>query len=338
MAVAAPPISGFALASLARWAATLPPTPDASGLTGAPSSRQPDLIVFSSATPLRLLSDLASTGLRQLISLLPIVERLLQDPAPEASPLPLGHLAKALGAAAQQIEEGHEGLLTGDAARLSPGTARASSTARDTLRATARELGVAYDPYLPRGAADRLQSGRAPDARQALRAAARQVGEAHSDSSTPQAPAPGGDRAASAVNRWLGDAKQALRGASGLLVRAEYRLQAAASPSSEERAPPTVSHAPAGSDTAWALNQVSLAQHQVAAALLTVTASPLRRVAPSRAPAAAAPATRIYRLNSVIAALGAGLLAVLGWLAAGSWSLASGFACLVVTGMATAVW
>ena len=102
MAVLAP-VSGLQLEALARL-------PDARPLPGpAPepkSSVFSDVVVFSSA-PMRVLSDRASAGLRQLASLLPLIEQAVS----EETTLALGHLSKAAGTAARQITEGHEALL-----------------------------------------------------------------------------------------------------------------------------------------------------------------------------------------------------------------------------------
>ncbi len=159
------PVQGFSLAALARLVSL--PLPSAAPPSA--QSRSPDVVVFSSA-PFRLLSDLAATGLRQLTTLLPALEQALQGD----SAAPLGHLAKAAGAAARQITEGHVALLAEGPERVAAslrGELSAPATdvppeARQLLRTLARQLGTPSDS----------EPNPEPRTTETLRTAARQLG------------------------------------------------------------------------------------------------------------------------------------------------------------------
>ena len=159
------PVQGFSLAALARLISL--PLPSAAPPSA--QSRSPDVVVFSSA-PFRLLSDLAAAGLRQLTTLLPALEQALQGD----SAAPLGHLAKAAGAAARQITEGHVALLAEGPERVAAslrGELPASGTdvppeARQLLRTLARQLGTPSDS----------EPNPEPRTTETLRTATRQVG------------------------------------------------------------------------------------------------------------------------------------------------------------------
>lgn len=138
------PVQGSSLAALARSISL--PLPSAA--PPSTQSRSPDVVVFSSA-PFRLLSDLAAAGLRQLTTLLPALEQALQGD----SAAPLGYLAKAAGAAARQITEGHVALLAEGPERVAaslrgelsaPGT-DVPAEGRQLLRTLARQLGTPSD-------------------------------------------------------------------------------------------------------------------------------------------------------------------------------------------------
>lgn len=299
------PVPGFSLAALARLAAALP-LPSA-----APSSaqqRSPDVVVFSSA-PFRLLSDLASAGLRQLTALLPAIEQALQDD----SAAPLGHLAKAAGAAARQITEGHVALLAEGPERVAaslrgeipiPATATPSE-AQQVLRTLARQLGTAAEPEP------------APDVRtsETLRTIARQIGTAE-----PLASPLAADKEASPIERWLGEAKLVLRSTGDALDRAEQQLIALP--------PATAPDAP----SAWALAQITAAQAQVTAAYSSLSHSlrePRRIAAAITAGSFAIPADHLAGATTMC-----GMLLVLAtlWLAGGIWSLVTGTVGLIGIG------
>ena len=148
MAVMAP-VSGLSLAALARFSAGLP-LPEAAAPPDK-QARMPDVVVFSSA-PMRVLSDLASAGLRQLAALLPMIEQAVQG----ESPAPLGLLAKAASAAARQIGDGHEALLAEGPDRVAASIAATTSHAvcRPSDWRGRHQAGAAH----PR-AADRRGSG-----------------------------------------------------------------------------------------------------------------------------------------------------------------------------------
>lgn len=298
------PVQSLSLATLARLA-TLP-LPSA-----APSSAQqraPDVVVFSSA-PFRLLSDLASAGLLQLTALLPALERALQDDGATS----LGHLAKAAGAAARQITEGHVALLAEGPERVAawlrgetpiPTTA-ISSEARQTLRTLARQLGTApeADP--------------APDARtsETLRTIARQIGTAERLAFPLVA-----DPDTSPIQRWLDEAKLVLRGTGDALDRAEQQLTAFPQT--------TTPDAP----SSWALAQITAAQVQVSAAYGSLSKSlrePRRFTAAIGAGSFAMPPDHLAGATTMF-----GMLLVLAtlWLAGGIWSLVTGTAGLIAVG------
>lgn len=214
MAVMAP-VSGLSLAALARFSAGLPlpeaaPSPDK-------QPRLPDVVVFSSA-PMRVLSDLASAGLRQLAALLPLIEQAVQG----ESPAPLGHLAKAASAAARQIGDGHEALLAEGPDRVAASMQRpfpAQSAApsvvgldtKQGLRTLARQMGEDAKG-LPADGPDQVsalskrqlstQSAAPPtvgvDTKQVLRTLARQVGD-----ETEALPGEGPNRVAASLQRQL---------------------------------------------------------------------------------------------------------------------------------------
>lgn len=299
------PVQGFSLAALARLVAL--PLPSAA-LPSA-QSRAPDVVVFSSA-PFRLLSDLAGAGLRQLTTLLPALEQALQD----AAAAPLGHLAKAAGAAARQIAEGHVALIAEGPERVAASlrgelpapVTEVPADAHQLLRTLARQLGTAPD------------AEPAPEIRanESLRTIARQIGmpdhPAAPRSSEPEA---------SPIERWLSDAELVLRGTSDVLDRAEQRL--ATLP--QATAPETPS--------AWALAQIAAAQVQVTAAYGSLGHS-LR--APRRAIAAAASISFALSADGVAGATTMlGMLVVLAalWFAGGVWSFVSGIAGLVALGV-----
>ena len=188
MAVMAP-VSGLSLAALAKFSAGLP-LPEAAAAPDK-QGRVPDVVVFSSA-PMRVLSDLASAGLRQLAALLPILEQAVQ----EESAVPLGYLANAAGAAARQIGEGHPALIAEGPDRVAAALrgptlpqnnspANATTDTKQMLRTLARQISADAEPAqdgLTSEAPDRLAAalskspaGAPPDPKQVLRAVAHQL-------------------------------------------------------------------------------------------------------------------------------------------------------------------
>lgn len=336
------PVQGFSLATLARLISL--PLPSAAPPSA--QSRSPDVVVFSSA-PFRLLSDLAATGLRQLTTLLPALEQALQGD----SATPLGHLAKAAGAAARQITEGHVALLAEGPERVAAslrGELPASGTdvpaeARQLLRTLARQLGTSSDaePSPEPRATDALRTAvrqlgldgslAAPRSSEAelgadaqpnetLRTVARQIGM-DDHLAAPRSAEPD----ASPIQRWLADAELVLRGTGDALGRAEQRLA--------ELPPAATPDAP----SAWALAQVTAAQVLVAAAYGSLTQS--SRVWRGTKANAAATVTSFSFALSAERLAGAttmlGMLVVLAtlWLAGGVWSLVTGFAGLLAVGL-----
>ncbi|RZK88141.1 MAG: hypothetical protein EOO66_18645, partial [Methylobacterium sp.] len=185
-----PPVQGLSLAALARLVAL--PLPSAAPPSAEP--RAPDVVVFSSA-PFRLLSDLAGAGLQQLTTLLPVLEQALQDD----SAVSLGHLAKAAGAAARQIADGHVALLAEGPERVAASlrgelpapVTEMPTEARQVLRALARQIGTEPD----------TKSAPESRANDGLRTLARQVGTA---SDAKPAPEPRANEGLRTLARQLG--------------------------------------------------------------------------------------------------------------------------------------
>ena len=350
MAVTAP-VPGLSAVALPPWEAALP-LPEigaATGTTvgapigttvGAPigttagavtgaDGTLPDLVVFSSA-PLRLLSDLAASGLRQLIALLPTIERAVQ----EASPLSLGHLARAVGAAARQIGDGHAALLAEGPDRVAAAVPRESGMA--ALRTVARQLGAAT-PDVKSDTETPSETGRAgaapDDARQILRAVARQLGTA-ADAPLLRPDPAAADRADSAVEHWLGDADHALRDASNVLDRAEEQLRPLVAHAADEQ-PVLAGQHPT---SVWAMTEVIAAQAQVAAAFGGLATFRLRP-APWAAPAGSAVGgLRLDHLAGAITLFGIALLLAIVWLLGGIWSAAVGVGGTIVALAVAALW
>lgn len=320
------PVPGFSLANLIRLAASLP-LPSAA----LPSAQQraPDVVVFSSA-PLRLLSDLASAGLRQLTALLPALEQALQD----ESVAPLGHLAKSITVAARQVTDGHVALLAEGPERAAaslrgelpiPSTAM-TGEARQLLRTFARQLGNERENKAPTESDSETPTELAPDARtdETLRTIARQVGSTERLASTPAR-----DSDASPIELWLAEAKQVLRNTGDALDRADEHLRSVAL----DMAPVSRSTALAEPPSAWALAQVAAAQLQVAAAYGSLGQS-LR--GPRRLPRAITAGTLAIAPDHLAAATtGFGMLLVLAtlWLAGGIWSVITGTVGLIAIGL-----
>lgn len=300
------PAQGLSLATLARLATLELPLPSAA----PPSAQQraPDVVVFSSA-PFRMLSDLASAGLKQLTALLPALQQASQDDGANS----LGHLAKAAGAAARQITEGHVALLAEGPERVAaslrgevpiPATA-VPSEARQILRTLARQIGTSPEAE---PAADARTS-------ETLRTAARQIGASERLASPLVA-----DPDASPIQQWLGEAKLVLRDTGDALDRAEQRL--AALP--QAMTPDT--------PTAWALAQITAAQVQVTAAYGSLGQSlrePRRLAAAIGVGSFTNPTDHLAGATTMF-----GMLLVLGtlWLAGGIWSLVTGTAGLIAIG------
>ncbi len=130
------PVAGFSLAALERFPAGSP-LPEAT-TASVKQPALPDVIVFSSA-PLRILSDLASAGLRQLAALLPRIEQAVQ----EGSTVSLGYLAKAASTAARQISDGHQALVAEGPDRVAATLQSNGPTdSKQLLRTLARQIGA----------------------------------------------------------------------------------------------------------------------------------------------------------------------------------------------------
>lgn len=307
MAITAP-VPGLSLAVLAQLAAYLP-LPAAETASAKPQPL-PDTVVFSSP-PTRLLSDIASAGLRQLAALLPAIEGAIRD----ESVVPLGQLAKAVSTAARQIADGHVALLAEGPDRIVaampgrvplPGAPLPSSgDAKQLLRDLARQLGA--------------ETERMPDAHtsETLRTIARQIDAARVEPRIP--PDPG----AGPIQRWLTEAKHVLRTTGGALDRAEATLRPLVA-----EARPDAGGQPS---TIWALTEIMAAQAQLIAAYASL---PPTRTEPRRT----AGTTGEFRLTlplqqlaGATALLGMMLIAAVLWLSGGIWALATGAAGLVVT-------
>ena len=320
------PVQGLSLATLARLVAL--PLPSAA--PPSEQSRAPDVVVFSSA-PFRLLSDLAGAGLRQLTALLPALEQALQDDGAVS----LGHLAKAAGAAARQIAEGHVALIAEGPERVAASlrgelpapVTQVSTEANQVLRTLARQLGTSSDAEPatatranenPRtlgrqpGTISDAEPAPEPRANESLRAVARQIG-------TQDHPAPprSSEPETSPIERWLSDAELVLRDTGDVLDRAEQRLTALPQATTPE------------TPSAWALAQITAAQVQVTAAYGSLGHSlraPRRTIAAAASTSFALSADRFAGATTML-----GMLLVLGtlWLAGGLWSLVTGIAGLI---------
>ena len=340
MAVMAP-VPELSLALLARLTAALPlpgagvepgkqsglsgvaafPPPEITAGPGQPS-RVPDVVVFSSA-PMRVLSDLASAGLRQLTALLPVLEQAVQA----ESTAPLGILAKAVAVAARQIVEGHTALLAegpdrvaaalrGEVLTKSGAPTSAATDTKQMLRTLARQIGAEIEP-----AQDSHVS-------ETLRTIARQIGA--SDTLEPRSAAEAGD---GLIQRWLGEATHVLRSTGATLDRAEQQLRPLVSEEPTQLAGALLAgtNVAGMSPSAWVLSEILAAQAQIAMAYASVgqartTARFTYRAAP-----------RTLSLNNLAGAttlLGMLLILATLWLVGGLWSVATGLVALA----ATAVW
>lgn len=299
------PVQGLSLAALARLVAL--PLPSAAPPSA--QSRAPDVVVFSSA-PFRLLSDLAGAGLRQLTTLLPALEQALQDDGAVS----LGHLAKAAGAAARQIAEGHVALIAEGPERVAASlrgelpapVTEMSTEAHQVLRTLARQLGTVSD----------AEPTPEPRANESLRTVARQIG-AQDHPAAPRSSEPEG----SPIERWLNDAELVLRDTGDVLDRAEQRLSALPQATTPE------------TPSAWALAQITAAQVQVTAAYGSFGHSlraPRRAIAAAASTSFALSADRFAGATTML-----GMLLVLGtlWIAGGVWSLVTGIAGLIALGL-----
>ena len=250
-----------------------------------------------------------------MTALLPALEQAVLD----ESVVPLGHLAKAVSAAARQIEDGHGALLAEGPDRvlaampgpfsLPSGTPSASSEeARQLLRDLARQVGVETE-----GAPGEKTS-------EALRTVARQIGATDVQSRPP--PEPG----ESPIDRWLAEAKHAIRSTEDALDRAEATLRPIVTD-----ARPEVCKQPS---PLWALTEITAAQVQLIAAYASL---PPTRAEPRRVVGATARFSIRLPLDQFAGAttlLGMLLLLAALWLAGGLWMLATGAAGLAMT----AVW
>ncbi len=290
---------------------TTPRSPD----LGASSSRSPDTVVFSSA-PFRLLAEVATTGLRQLATLLPTLERVAADPAVAPS---LGHLAKAAAAAARQVSDGHDALLAQGSERIvaalpgratprAPGSAPPPGVAEPPLRTLARSVGQSDAPP---PALIRVDEG--------FRATMRQLG---ASADAPPLPFRDIPPDADPATSWLREADHLLRRADDALDSAINR-------------PPLPPLDPLPLNPAainWALVEVAAARSDIVAARTRLAAHPAAaRSAPS--PGRATFAHVALPLQGGLGLLGLGLLFVLLLVVTGAWSLAAGLAALAGTAL-----
>lgn len=349
------PVQGLSLAALARLVAL--PLPSAA--PPSEQSRAPDVVVFSSA-PFRLLSDLAGAGLRQLTTLLPALEQALQND----SAVPLGHLAKAAGAAARQIAEGHVALIAEGPERVAASlrgelpapVTEVSTEAHQVLRTLAWQLGTVSDAEpatatrtnessrpLARqpGTASEAESAPATRTNESLRTIARQLGTVSDAAPTPESRA---NETLRTIARQIGtqDHPAAPRSSEPetspierWLSDAELVLRDTGDvlDRAEQRLAALPQATTPETPSAWALAQITAAQVQVTAAYGSLGHS-LR--APRRAIAAAAASSFTLSADRFAGATTMlGMLLVLGtlWIAGGVWSLVTGIAGLIALGL-----
>lgn len=272
-----------------------------------PAARASDTVVFSTA-PFRALAELAAAGLRQLATLLPAIEQAVEDRSLE----PMIHLAKAAGAAARQVEDGHVALLAAGPDRLTAALPSASPPPRtapsdgapQALRTFARQVGAMIEPA----------AVSAPD--DTLRAAARQLGAAMSDGPVENENDPRSEPA----QLWLAEAKHLLHRTGDALDQASSLLPLS-DPALSQAAPSAITL------------EIAAAQTQIAAAFASLAHVPLA------SGSAATPSRTIFRLrpgqlSSATSGFGALLLLTVMSLASGIWWL-----CLGLIGLtATAFW
>ena len=332
MAVMAP-VSDLSVALLTRLTAALP-LPESAAAPGKQSSlpgvtallppdlaagpgqqlRVPDVVVFSSA-PMRVLSDLASAGLRQLTALLPVLDQAVQT----QNAAPIAILAKAVASAARQISEGHTALVAEGPDRVAaalrgevlPRTGSPTVAVTDTkqlLRTLARQIGAEAE-------AEPAQDSRTSET---LRTIARQIGA--SDQFELRS---AGEPAEGPIQRWLAEAKHVLRGTSDALDRAEEQLRPipTAEPINIVGATPT----------AWVLTEILAAQAQIARAYAAVGQA--RTTA--RASVRAAPRHfSLDHLSGATTLFGMSLILSTLWIIGGLWAVATGLVALA----GTAIW
>ena len=328
MAVTAVQPGLFPTALLRDTAAAPPLRPD---ITAAP--RTPDSVVFSSA-PFRALAELAATGLWQLAALLPTIEQAVEDQSLE----PLAHLAKAAGAAAQQVNDGHAALLAAGPDRVAaalPGAIppRAVVQSDPLLRTLVRQIGTLSEPGAEQGAEQETEPGFEHASKVAvdlqpsdmLRTAARQIGAA----ALSRPPNAAGEASAEPAQLWLAEAKHLLHRTGDALDQASVLFPLApasallplASGGSPQDLPNPASLA------------IAAAQLQIASAfssLAQISQPPRRGATPSNF------GLRLLsnRLSGATSVMGALILLTIMSLASGLWSV-----CLGLLGLtATMIW
>lgn len=257
--------------------------------------RLSDAVVFSSA-PFRLLADLATTGLRQLATLLPSLEQAVED----GNLVPLGHLAKAANAAARQVGDGHLALLAAGPDRALaalPGTPPFRALPSDGLRAFVRQQGAAPTMAAPLRADDDL------------RAIARQIGNALPPLRTDDDPEP------DPAERWLSEAKHLLRRTGETLTEAvEHRSI------TDPALPPSP-------QIGWAMAEIVAARAQVSTTLLQLDEVPVQPRCCHASSFFSAP-LRLEQLAGAVSVLGIVLFLALLAMAAGAWSIGAGILAL----------
>jgi len=269
--------------------------------SGPAVPRASDQITLSAAAPLLALLATATAGLQLLSSLLPVLERAMaRPPVPEAA-LPLGHLAKSVAAAAQQLGT--------DAAILQH---------------------APTPPALPALVPAALQRWRG-DARDALLTASTLLEQAERRLQSPQAAAPTPDAV---------EAPLSPREANDVLALSLEREDTAPSllPLKHAAIPlplhggeqPSTGMAP--SDPAWAFGQLAMAQREIELALARVAlaadrapARPARRwmtrLAPPASHGGASDGSGAvgFGLVALLAFFGSAVAGLVLWLAESAW-------------------
>jgi hypothetical protein len=119
MSVTAPPA---ALANSDYAPPALAPCLDASAREAAGPVRLPDQVALSPGALLRQLLEVQSVALRQLAALLPLIETVARADLPNPAPVPLGHLATAVGEVARQVGADYGAVLSTAASKVPLGS------------------------------------------------------------------------------------------------------------------------------------------------------------------------------------------------------------------------
>lgn len=327
-ASAPPPLGPSGLEASAREAATAP-------------ARAPDQVVLSPGALLLQLLATPSTALRQLVTLLGVIEGAAgadRDPAP----VPLGHLASAVEEAARQVGAGYEAILSKTVPDVPVG--REPPAFASTAGTGARQVGGGSGAE-PMPAAFTAAGTERSASTSTVRAGGRQAGAGYSATpaqASSNVPAGSEHPGFESIEHWRGEAKATLRDAADLLEHVEHRLREPA-PLVAGDSEPAQSPSPfAGAEALWALGQVFTAQRRVTWALRGLEASRTAREGRPRGliwigrpgrEAALAGSTALLG-----ALLGAALLALLLGLAVGGWLVLAGVIGVLATVAAWVGW